>query len=67
MSPCGQLWTAFSDEALSVHFVDVLAVKRTWVVDSLLLCIVGLMECTSQHPLWFGIPLKMAVMGGNFG
>ncbi len=49
--------------------------SRTSVVHSFLRCIVGLNECTREHPLWFRTPLKMAVpsnsalfggIGGDF-
>ncbi len=61
---------------LTVHYGDSLAVECTSVVHSFLWCIVGLNECTREHPLWFQTPLKMAVpsnsalfegIGGDFG
>ncbi len=59
-----------------MHYGDSLAVECTSVVHSFLRCIVGLNECTREHPLWFRTPLKMAVpsnsalfegIGGDFG
>ncbi len=61
---------------LTVHYGDSLAVECTSVVHSFLRCIVGLNECTREHPLWFRTPLQMAVpsnsalfegIGGDFG
>ncbi len=61
---------------LTVHNGDSLAVECTSVVHSFLRCIVGLNECTREHPLWFRTPLKTAVpsnsalfegIGGDFG
>ncbi len=46
---------------LTVHYGDSVAVECTSVVHLLLRCIVGLNECTREHPLWFRTPLKMAV------
>ncbi len=55
---------------------DYLAVECTSVVHSFLQCIVGLNECSREHPLWFRTPLKIAVLsnsalfegiGGDFG
>ncbi len=46
---------------LTVHYGDSLAVECTSVVHSFLQCIMGLNECTREHPLWFRTPLKMAV------
>ncbi len=46
---------------LTVHYGDSLAIECTSVVHSFLRCIVGLNECTREHPLWFRTPLKMAV------
>ncbi len=60
---------------LTVHYGDSLAVECSSVVHSFLRCIVGLNECTREHPLWFRTPLKMAVpsnsalfegIGGDF-
>ncbi len=47
--------------ALTVHYGDSLEVECTSVVHSFLQCIVGLNECTREHPLWVRTPLKMAV------
>ncbi len=47
--------------ALTVHYGDSLEVECTSVVHSFLRCIVGLNECTREHPLWVRTPLKMAV------
>ncbi len=44
---------------LTVHYGDSLAVECTSVVHSFLRCIVGLNECTREHPLWFRTPLKI--------
>ncbi len=44
-----------------MHYGDSLAVECASVVHSFLQCIVGLNECTREHPLWFRTPLKMAV------
>ncbi len=53
---------------LTVHYGDSLAVECTSVVHLFLRCIVGLNECTREHPLWFRTPLKMMVkIGGDFG
>ncbi len=61
---------------LTVHYEDSLAVECKSVVHSFLQCIMGLNECTQEHPLWFRTPLKMAVpsnsalfegTGGDFG
>ncbi len=66
------IWRA----TLTVHYGDSVAVECTSVVHSFLRCIVGLNECTREHPLWFRTPLKMAVpsnsalfegIGGDFG
>ncbi len=46
---------------LTVHYGDSLAIECTSVVHLFLRCIVGLNECTREHPLWFQTPLKMAV------
>ncbi len=46
---------------LTLHCGDFLAVECTSVVHSFLRCILGLNECTREHPLWFRTPLKMAV------
>ncbi len=76
-----------SAATLTVHYGDSLAVECidifimsmvecTSFVHSFLRCIVGLNECTREHPLWFRTPLKMAVpsnsalfegIGGDFG
>ncbi len=63
------LWAPSSGETrefiqrvtLTVHYGDSLAVECTSVLHSFLQCIVGLNECTREHPLWFRTTLKMAV------
>ncbi len=61
---------------LTVHYGDSQAIECTSVVHLFLRCIVGLNECTREHPLWFRTPLRMAVpsnsalfagIGGDFG
>ncbi len=47
---------------LTMHYGDYLAVECTSVVHSFLQCIVGLNECSREHPLWFRTPLKIAVL-----
>ncbi len=37
----------------------IMGILKTSVVHSFLRCIVGLNECTWEHPLWFRTPLKM--------
>ncbi len=44
-----------------MHYGDSLAVECISVVHSFLRCIVGLNECSREHPLGFRTPLKMAV------
>ncbi len=60
---------------LTVYYGDSLAVECASVVHSFLQCIVGLNECTREHPLWFRTLFKMAVpsnsalfegIGGDF-
>ncbi len=71
----GETWELIRRATLTVHYGDSLAVECTSVVHSVLRCIVGLNECTREHPLWFRTPLKMAVpsnsallegIGGDF-
>ncbi len=45
-----------------IHYRDSLAVECTSVVHSFLRCILGLNECTREHPLWFQT-LKMEEVG----
>ncbi len=52
---------------LTVHYGDSLAVECTSVVHSFLRCIVGLNECTREHPLGFRTPLALFEgIGGDF-
>ncbi len=72
----GETWEFIRRATLTVHHGDFPAVERTSVEYSFLRCIVGLNECTREHPLWFRTPLKMAVpsnsalfegIGADFG
>ncbi len=46
---------------LTVHYGNSLTVESTSVVHSFLRCILGLNECTREHPLWFRTQLNIAV------